>query len=193
MIEGFGDGFFDEAFFEADAQLASGDLDEVFGFEGGEPLERVREKSLFGSWTALLREGGIHVCDLRKGKRLPHEAMAEDFFRAGAEIAVMTKDWSELGGILLCDFGDRAEENREANRENAFLAPGENAAAEEEGRDGGLIDRCGAEILGDQADFFVLFGSGSDGFAELDEAEHKGRPVSHGDERGLWERKIGLA
>src|SRR6266852_6436584 len=43
-----------------------------------------------------------------------------------------------------------------------------------------LLDRCGAEIVRHQADFFVFFGGGGDGFAELGEAEHGGRPVSHG-------------
>ncbi len=69
LIEGFGDGFFDEAFFQADAELADGDFDEIFGFECGEALEGVLEKGLFGGGTTLLREGGVESCDLRKGER----------------------------------------------------------------------------------------------------------------------------
>ncbi len=45
LVEGFGYGLFDEAFFQADAQFAGGDFDEVLGFEGGEALEGVLEES----------------------------------------------------------------------------------------------------------------------------------------------------
>ena len=111
--------------------------------------------------------------------------MAQDFFGTGAEIPVMTKDRSQLSGILICDLGDRAKENREANGEDALFATGENAAAEIEGGKGGIVDRCGAEKVRDQADFFVLLGGAGDGFAELREVEHGGRQVSHGDDEGL--------
>src|SRR5712692_7803205 len=106
--------------------------------------------------------------------------VAEDFFGAGAEITVMAEDWGEVRGILICDLGDRAKENREADGENALFTAWENAAAQEEGGEGGLLNRCSAEIAGHQADLFLLFGGGDDGFAELGEAEHGGRPVSHG-------------
>jgi len=185
LIEGFGDGFFDEAFFQADAQLAGGDFDEIFGFEGGEALERVFEKGLLRGWAALLRERGKNFGDLRKTERRPHRVLAENFFGAGAEIAVMAKNRSELTGILICDLGDRAKENREANGENALFAAGENAAAQVESGEAGLVDQCSAEKVGHQADFFVLFGGSGDGFAELGEAEHSGRPVSHGGDAAI--------
>jgi hypothetical protein len=193
LTEGFGDGFFDEAFFEPDAELAGGDLDEVFGFESRQARERVFEKALLRSWAALLREGGIDFCDLRKGERWSHGVMAQDFFGAGAEIAVMAEDLSEVRGILICDLGDRAKENREANGEDTLLAAGEDAAAEEQGGESGVVDRSRTEIFRHQADLFVLFGGGGDGFAELGEAEHGGRPVSHGDDWELCGRKFELA
>ena len=105
----------------------------------------------------------------------------------------MPKDRGQLRRFPLCDFRDRAEENREADREDAFFAARENAAAEVEGSEGGLVDRCGAEVVGYQADFFVLFGGRGDGFAELGEAEHGGRPVSHGGDMTLCWGKFGLA
>jgi hypothetical protein len=66
LVEGFGDGFFHEAFFQADAQFAGGDFDEVFGFEGGETLESVFKESLLRGSAALPREGGVDFSDLRK-------------------------------------------------------------------------------------------------------------------------------
>jgi hypothetical protein len=111
--------------------------------------------------------------------------MAQNFFGTGAEIAVLAKDWSQRSGILICDIGDGAKENREANGEDALFAAREDAAAEVESGDGGLIDLCGAEIVCDQADLFVLFGSGGDGFAELREVEHGGWLVSHGGDTKL--------
>jgi hypothetical protein len=39
-----GDGFFDEAFFEPDAEFAGGDFDEIFGFEGGKALKSVLDR-----------------------------------------------------------------------------------------------------------------------------------------------------
>ena len=129
MVKGFGDGFFDEAFFQADAQFAGGDLDEVLGFEGGEALECVLEESLFGGRSALLSERGVDFGDLLKAKRRPHGMVAQDFFGACAEIAMAAEDRSDLGGIFFCKVGDRAKENREADREYALLAARENAAA----------------------------------------------------------------
>ena len=119
--------------------------------------------------------------------------VAQDFFGACTQIAVAAEDRSDLGGILFCKLGDRAKENREANREDTLFATWENAAAEVEGSEGGLVDRCGAEVVGYQADFFVLFGGRGDGFAELGEAEHGGRPVSHGGDMTLCWGKFGLA
>ena len=116
--------------------------------------------------------------------------VTEDFFGAGTEIAVMAENWGEVRGILMCDLGDRAKENREADGEDALFAEGENAAAEEEGGEGGLIDRCGAQIVGDQADLFALFGGGGDGFAELGEAKHGARSVSHGGDTKLCGREV---
>ena|SRR6266849_5076343 len=118
--------------------------------------------------------------------------VAEDFFGAGAEITVMAEDWGEVRGILICDLGDRAKENREADGENALFTAWENAAAQEEGGEGGLLNRCSAEIAGHQADLFLLFGGGDDGFAELGEAEHGGRPVSHGGESKLPDGSLRL-
>ena len=54
MIEGFGDGFFDEAFFQTDAQFTGGDFDEVFGFESREALKGVLEEGLLCRGAALL-------------------------------------------------------------------------------------------------------------------------------------------
>ena len=180
MVEGFSDGFLDEAFLEADAKLAGGDLDEVFGFEGGQALERVFEKSLLGGGTALLREGGVDFRDLGKSEGWPHGLVAQDFLSARAEVAVTAKDRGEFRGAIFCDGSDSAKEKREADGEDAFLTAGKNAPAQVKRGEGGLLDRCGAEIVRHQADFFVFFGGGGDGFAELGEAEHGGRPVSHG-------------
>jgi hypothetical protein len=153
----------------------------------------VFEKGLLRSWAALLREGGIDFCDLRKCERWLHGVMAQDFLGAGAEIAVVAEDLSEVRGILMCDLGDRAKENREANGENAFFAPGENVAAEEEGGDRGLVDRCGSEIVGHQANFFVLLGGAGDGFAQSGETKHGGRQVWHGATRRFNRGNLALA
>jgi hypothetical protein len=84
LVKGFGDGFFDEAFLEADAQLAGGDLDEVLGFEGGKTLKGVLEKGLLCCGAALLGEGGENLRDLQEGERGSDRMIAEDFFGAGA-------------------------------------------------------------------------------------------------------------
>ena len=76
LIEGFGDGFFDETFFQADAQLTGGDFDEILGFQGGEALESVLEESLLGGWAALLREGCVDFRDLRNAERRSHRVPA---------------------------------------------------------------------------------------------------------------------
>ena len=148
LIEGFGDGFLDEAFFQTDAQLAGGDFDEIFGFGGREALEDVLEKGLLFGSAALLREGGINVCDLRKDERRPRQMMAQNFLGAGAKITVMTKDWSEVRGIFICDLGDHAKENREADGQDALFTAGEDAAAQVESGESGFFDRCSAEIIG---------------------------------------------
>src|SRR5258708_18035411 len=172
LVEGFGYGLFDEVFFQADAQFAGGDFDEVLGFEGGEALECVLEESLFGGRAALLCQRGVDFGDLLKAEGRAHGMVTQDFFGACAEVAVTAEDRSDLGGILFCKLGDRAKENREANREDALFAAREDSAAEVKGGEVGLLDRCGAEIVGHQADFFVLFGGRGDGFAELGETEH---------------------
>jgi hypothetical protein len=115
--------------------------------------------------------------------------VTEDFFGAGTEITVMAENWGEVRGILICDLGDRSKENREADGEDALFAAGEHTATEVESGEGGFIDLCGAEIVGDQADLFVLFGRGGDGFAELCEADHGGRSVSHGGDTTLSRRE----
>jgi hypothetical protein len=118
----------------------------------------------------------------------------QDFFRAGSEIAVVAKHGGELRRILLCDAGHRAEENRETDREDTLFTARENAPAKIKSAQSGFFDRRGTEIVSDKANLFGLFRGGGDGFAELSEAEHGGRPVSHGAERGrILKRKIALA
>ncbi len=87
---------------------------------------------------------------------------------------MMAQDWGEFRGILLCDFCDRAKENREANGEDALFAAGENAAAKIEGAECGFFDGCCTEIVNDEDDLFGFFRGRGDGFAELGEAEHGG-------------------
>jgi hypothetical protein len=79
----------------------------------------------------------------------------------------MAKNGGELGRILVGDFGYGTQEKREADGEDALFAARKNAAAEVEGSQGSLVDWGGAEIVGDQGDFFVFFGGGGYGFAEL--------------------------
>ena len=85
----------------------------------------------------------------------------------------------QLGGIFVGDFGDGAKEQREADGEDALFAARKNASAEVEGGQTGFLDGIGAEVVRHESDFFVLFGGGGDGFAELGEAQHGGRTVSH--------------
>ena len=91
LIECFGDGFLDETFFQADAQLTGGDFDEVLGFQSGEALESMLEKGLLRGWAALLGEGCVDFRDLRETERRLHRVHAEDFFGAGAKIPVMAE------------------------------------------------------------------------------------------------------
>ena len=105
--------------------------------------------------------------------------LAENFFGAGAQVAVMAEDGRELGGILVGDFRDRAREEREADREDTLLAAREDAAAQVQRGEGGFVNWRRAEIVGDHGYFFGFFGGGGDGFAELGEAEHSERTVSH--------------
>ena len=130
LTEGFGNGFFDETFFEADAELPGGDLDEVFGFEGRQTLERVFEKSLFGGGNAPLREGGVDFRDLGKTEGWRHGLVAQDFLGASAKIAVMTEEWGEFGRTLVSDGLDGAKEKREADGEDAFLTTRKNATTQ---------------------------------------------------------------
>src|SRR5258708_36542781 len=101
--------------------------------------------------------------------------MVQNFFSTGAEIAVLAKDWSQRSGILICDIGDGAKENREANGEDALFAAREDAAAEVEGGVGGVIGLWGAAIVWGQADLFVLFGSGGGGCGRVAGVEAGGR------------------
>src|SRR5260370_7394709 len=89
---------------------------------------------------------------------------------------MMAQDWGEFRGILLCDFCDRAKENREANGEDALFAAGENAAAKIEGAECGFFDGCCTEIVNDEDDLFGFFRGRGDGFAEFAEAEHARHP-----------------
>src|SRR5260370_39808857 len=93
---------------------------------------------------------------------------------------MMAQDWGEFRGILLCDFCDRAKENREANREDALFAAGENAAAKIESPECGLFDGPYTKKNGAEDDLFGFFCGRGEGFEEVGEAEHGGRPVSQG-------------
>jgi hypothetical protein len=53
LVVALGDGFFDEAFFQADAELGRAELDEVFGFEGGEVAQGLFEEGLFCGGASL--------------------------------------------------------------------------------------------------------------------------------------------
>jgi hypothetical protein len=64
-----GYGFFDEALFEADAEVAGAKLDEVFGFEGREPTESLFEQGLFCGGASLAAEGIVNVGDVGEGQR----------------------------------------------------------------------------------------------------------------------------
>ncbi len=105
---------------------------------------------------------------------------------------MVAEDRREFRGILLCDFCDRAKENREANGEDALFAAGENAAAKIEGTECGFFDGCCTEIVNDEDDLFGFFRGRGDGFAELGEAEHGGRPVSHGETSEFSSKRLGL-
>lgn len=43
-VESAGDGFFDEAFLEADAEVAGDDFDEILGFERGAEFQSAQEQ-----------------------------------------------------------------------------------------------------------------------------------------------------
>ncbi len=53
MVVALCDGFFDEAFFQADAEFAGAELDEVLGFQGGELAEGLFEQGLLCCGAAL--------------------------------------------------------------------------------------------------------------------------------------------
>src|SRR5260370_11064761 len=130
VVEAFVHGVVNEAGVVTDAELAGGDLDEVFGFEGRQAVERVFEKSLFGGGTAPLREGGVDFRDLGKSEGWPHGLVAQDFLSARAEVAVTAKDRGEFRGTIFCDGSDSAKEKREADGEDAFLTARKNATTQ---------------------------------------------------------------
>ena len=57
LVVSGGDSLFDEAFFQADAQFAGGDLDEVLRFERGEAAKSLLEQGLLCGGAALAGEG----------------------------------------------------------------------------------------------------------------------------------------
>jgi hypothetical protein len=117
---------------------------------------------------------------LRKADGGVYRTIAKDFFRAGTEIAVMSKDRGKVRGILLGDAGHRAQENRETDREDALFTAREDAAAKIKGAQSRFLDRCSAEVISDQSYLFSFLRSGGYRFTQLSKAEHGGRPVSHG-------------
>ena len=100
-----------------------------------QPNEIIFEENDPGDSLYLIARGAVKIS--KKGRAGQQETlaylMAQDFFGACTQIAVAAEDRSDLGGILFCKLGDRAKENREANREYALFAARENAAAEVEG------------------------------------------------------------
>src|ERR1700736_6869195 len=96
----------------------------------------------------------------------------QNLFGAGAQIPVVPQNGGDFVGTFAADFCDGAQQNRETDREDAFFAAGKNAAAKKERCGSRFLQRCTTEIVGDQADFFILFGSGRNRFAKLAEAEH---------------------
>src|SRR5260370_33038175 len=108
--------------------------------------------------------------------------MGKDFCRARSEIAVMAKNRGKRRGGLLGNTGDRAQENRETDREDPLFAAREDAAAQIKRPESSFFDRHGAHVVGDQSNLFSLFRGSGYGFAEMDTAEDGGRPVSHGGE-----------
>ena len=104
----------------------------------------------------------------------------------------MAKDRGQLRRFPLCDFRDRAEENREADREDAFFAARENAAAKIKSSQRGFFNQRDLEIVGDEANLFGLFCGGGYGLAELSKAKH-GESQYRTEAWQEFLRKIGLA
>ena len=98
--------------------------------------------------------------------------LAKDFFRARAEVAMVTQNRREFVRIFAGDLSDGAKEQGEADGQDAFFAAREDSAAEIQRAYGGFLNRSAAQILGNEADFLGFFGGGGDGFAELTETEH---------------------
>jgi len=99
----------------------------------------------------------VDLGDLRRLTDDLTARFAKNFFRAGTEIAVMAKNRGKLRGTLLSDAGDRAQENREPNREDALFTTRENATAKIKRAESSFFDRYGAHVVGDQSNFFSLF------------------------------------
>lgn len=105
----------------------------------------------------------------------------KDFLGARAQIAVMAEDRGQLRRTSFCDFRYGAEEDREPDREDTFFAARENASTKIKSSQRGFFNRCGTEIVGDEANLFGLLGGGGYGLAEFSEAEHGRIPVLHGE------------
>src|SRR5260370_35481603 len=114
VVEAFVHGVVNEAGVVTDAELAGGDLDEVFGFEGRQALERVFEKSLFGGGAAPLRGGGVDFRELGKSEGWPYGLVAQDFLSARAEVALRVKDRGKFRGTIFLDCAHERKETQAA-------------------------------------------------------------------------------
>lgn len=157
---GGGDGFFDEAFFEADAKIGGDDLDEVFRGGGGEAGEAGLEEVELGGGAACGGEGGEEGGGFGEGEGLGRGAAGEQGFGGVAAVAVAQIRLLEVGGGEAGDFEDSAAEEGPADVEGARIGLGEGAAGEEDGGVGGIfvgVER--SEVVAEEGDFFQ-FGRG---------------------------------
>ena len=151
------DTFFDQALFQADAQLAGTDLDEVFRFERRELAQSFLKQRLLPCWTTLPRQRIVDVGDIGQVQRRRRAMIGEDFLGAGADVAVMPQDRAEFVRIFRDDRRNGAQNYREADGQDAFFAARENSPAEIKRAERGVSIRPrakSAQIVGDQAGSF---------------------------------------
>ncbi len=164
---GLGDGFFDEALFDADAHVAEHEFEEVFGFDGGGLAEEVFDEAGTdggGSGDGDGVEGGA---DLGEGEGglggCGAGGREEEVEGGGAEVAVAAVGGGELGVGGSADGAEGFGEEGSAGVEFAGVGFGEGLAGEEEGEEAGVVERLrggvglggeAGEGLGDGGAFF---------------------------------------